>query len=217
MQTQIISYAPTPTKPSSISTMANLFSYVGLVFDIIAATSSLLYSILLGNSLQLVDDYLEDVKRLSSDELGRSFNERTLADFVSHSNGQRDLMWETVRSLLEHLATTNIGSQDSPTDHSGLPCLPTLRKSIRRIEILCMAGEGASLLMIFGALFLLASVLCIASATQPPTIWITTLISCFIFVALHSWMICWSMLLGEFDLTREKAAVRLMGLRRVSR
>jgi hypothetical protein len=29
------------------------------------------------------------------------------------------------------------------------------------------------------------------------------LILCFIFVALHSWMICWAILLGEFDITRE--------------
>jgi hypothetical protein len=184
--------------------MAILFSYVGLVFDIIGATSSLLYSILLGNSLQLIDDYLEDAKHLSSDELGRCFNERTLADFVSRSNARKDLIWETIRSLSEHLATTNIGSRDSTTDPSGLPCLPTLRKSIRRIEILCMAGEGASLLMIFGALFLLASVLCIASATQPPTLWVTILTLCFIFVALHSWMICWAILLGKFDLSLER-------------
>jgi hypothetical protein len=128
VQAQTISYSI--AQPTRIQTVTLVFAFVGLLFDIIGATSSLLYSTLIQNSLQLVDDYLDDVKHSSFNELRQCFDEQTLTAFIStsHGNGRRDLMWETVHNISEHLAKTSIGNRDTMGDASGLPSLSTLQK-----------------------------------------------------------------------------------------
>jgi hypothetical protein len=114
-------------------------------------------------------------------------------------------MWETVHNISEHLAKTSIGNHDTMGDASGLPSLPTLQKLTRRIEILCLAGEGACLTMFFGSLFFVVSVLCLAS-TQPTMVWITTVASCALFSALHSWVTFLVIFFGGFGVISSKSS-----------
>ena len=192
VQAQIIAISYT-NNSSPIGVATNAFGFMGIMFDVIAALLALLSSTVMQTRVSVIDRILSNTAKLNHDQLA-AFLDRLAAFPGSMSSGSgRDKIF--VRSMLRDIAQPLFkllkrldvaGRQTVEGEYENLSAIDfdsyasgsQVVEYCSEIDSIRVVGDAAGASMLFGILSFMASVVCLAIATQPVTVWACTVMAC---------------------------------------
>jgi hypothetical protein len=174
VQAQIIAISYTNnSSPTGVAT--NAFGFMGVMFDVIAALLALLSSTIMQTRVSVIDRILINTAKLNNNQLATflgSMGSSTRRDtrFV------RAMLRDIARPLLKRLVVADrqtvggeyenlsgIDADDFDPDTDGSEVV----KYCSEIDSIRVLGDAAGASMLFGILSFMASIVCLAVATQP--------------------------------------------------
>lgn len=169
-------------------TAANGLAFIGLIFEVLGGSFSIMYSSLVRREIHFIDGFLDDASYLPDGDLKKLF------DGCLNSvppNGRMNLMQETVRKLSDKLENAQSHPDVSNPFPSRLnlfdiPSPGAIDRSTRRIENMCSKGEGAAGIVTIGLCCFMLSLACFAKEALPLAVWIPLLAVSLYVVILYS-------------------------------
>ncbi|KIJ33713.1 hypothetical protein M422DRAFT_264331 [Sphaerobolus stellatus SS14] len=174
IQSQIIGYT-LDKNDTKIQMVTNVFGFVGLVLDILGASSGVIHAVILKKSIseaQVPDTLFSDNERLPLSDTAAANQE--LVEQLHKEIHERKKFWRHRRML-------PFVPRDPEFQNHLVLLFPTDGRWRWIRYVLSIAGiltRGQSTIgaIQYGVIFLLISVLCFAGYSQPRTVWITCLV-----------------------------------------
>jgi hypothetical protein len=185
VQAQIIAISYTNnSSPTSVAT--NAFGFMGIMFDVIAALLALLSSTVMQTRVSVIDRILSNTAKLNNDQLA-AFLGSMLNGSGRHTRFVRAMLLDIIQPLMKRLVVagrqiaggenenlSGIDADDFDPNTNGSQVV----KYCSEIDSIRVLGDAAGASMLFGILSFMASIVCLAIATQPVTVWACMVMAC---------------------------------------
>ena len=171
------------SSPTGIAT--NAFGFMGIMFDVIAALLALLSSTVIQARVSVIDRILSNVAKLNHDQL-TAF----LVDMESVSERETKFVRAMIQDIAQpFLKRLTVAARQNGGEYENLSAIdedhfndrangPQIVKYCSEIDRIRVVGDAAGVSMRLGILSFMASIVCLAIATQPVAVWACTVTAC---------------------------------------
>ncbi|KAJ6545680.1 hypothetical protein B0H19DRAFT_286567 [Mycena capillaripes] len=179
---------------SRLKTATNALGFAGVLLDVITACLAMWASSILQRHISVVERQIDAIEDASPAQITEMYNFLDRA-FKGRLAGQmfpeisRRIIGKMRARLIVLRSQHHTESADDPLQLNGLSESPGLNmeavpQSIKHIRGATAIGDAAGTAMLFGVLCFFASVVCLAISTQPPVVWIVSVLVCSLVVVL---------------------------------
>jgi hypothetical protein len=192
VQAQTLSFSIQNNSTHLLNT-TNAFGFTGVILDVVGAFLALLSSTVAQAHMESLDSLLNVFSSFTAEELAPITAELPYLVRDAQPNPLRHYLlrevWKRVEEMGEKQTVDRPQSgATAPLGADSLPHLPNLIQpkdacrelieSADRIVAFNIIGDAAGTATLFGILCFLLSVVCLAKATQPPSVWIPSMAAC---------------------------------------
>jgi len=178
----------------------NAFAFTGVIFDVVGAFLALLSSTQGQAHTDRIDILYDELSSYAADELIE--NVKVIIEYLGPAPRPSLLVYDflvkantRVENLgmqggdRSQLGANGIDSQLRPRRSGALQVV----ESAEKIVTLGMIGDAAGIATVLGILCFLISVVCLAKATQPPSVWIPAIAasSCIVILPVLNKLLSW--------------------------
>jgi hypothetical protein len=180
-----------------LKTAINAFGFAGVLIDVVSAFLALLSSTFVQSSIDRMDQLRDVLAGYTFDQLKELLEWEQFKDVVPKTRMERQFLLEAhirIQNFQEksdsgiELATTpqTLGAQRDVVIESIRPrhFVIEMRKAGERIVTFSIIGDAAGTAMLLGIICFLVSLVCLATDTQPPAVWISAIVACSCIVIL---------------------------------
>ncbi|KAK6995897.1 hypothetical protein R3P38DRAFT_3287890 [Favolaschia claudopus] len=177
VQSQIIALSYQDNN-SHIAVATNALGFAGVLLDVSSACFGLGSSTTLQRHTTIIDNQLSAIDEASMHQVADILNFRHLQD-VYYSSDIWDRIRSKVAARVRMLQRENQSRGLEEIEHGPIddrPLLQALPESWKQVQSALAVGNAASNAMILGVLCFFGSIICLAVSTQPPVVWIVSVV-----------------------------------------
>jgi len=203
VQAQTLSFS-IQNNATSLQTAINTFAFTGVLLDVIGAFLALHSSTLVQANMDRMDGLRDAILVYTLDDLSVAANS---FEWGHEAQLTQSIFHDFMEKILNHVKTLIAGRDAERNDDRPKPEMaephdvdwqaPRRRVTVdpfeffqevkgtaNKVDVFVVIGDAAGIAIFSGIVCFIISVLCLAKATQPPSVWISAIVVCSCIITL---------------------------------